>query len=82
MIKKYLCKNDDLRYYVFLNFFTFCFFCFSVFFLGCFWVSEFVIHLLLSFLSFAIGVPFGIITDKQFEKVYKLKEKEKECEKK
>lgn len=44
MIKKYLCKNDDLRYYFFLDWFAF-------------------------------AVLFGILTDLQFKKVYKLKKK-------
>lgn len=75
MIKKYLCKNDDLRYYFFLDNFAFLFFGFTVFFLGSFWVSGLSIHLILSFLNFAISVLFGILTDLQFKKVYKLKKK-------
>ena len=81
MIKKYLCKNDDLKYYFCLDNFTFCLFGFCVFFLGAFWVSKFWGYLLWSFFDFALCVIFGYLTDKQFKKVYKLKKSKRSIKK-
>ena len=82
MIKRYLCKNNDLRYYNFLSFLSLCIFGFGASMLGAFWFSKSWVYLLWSFFDFALSLIFGFLADKQFEKVYKLKEKEKECEKK